>query len=160
MFEHDRDFGAAGDEDVSALPGKRFRDAGERVDGSVRAAPLDARDPGADLLLTAPPPAEVEEMVRNTMLTPPLAGARMLEDHGVIDWRDMLETISIPVLVCVGRYDRNAPLPAAEYVSASVPNGELVVFEHSAHAPFYEEPDRFNEVLERFIAETPESDAP
>lgn len=113
-----------------------------------------------DLLLTAPPPDEMEEMVRNTMLTPPLAGARMLEDHGVIDWRDMLETITIPTLVCVGRYDRNAPLPAAEHVRSSVPKGELVVFEHSAHAPFYEEPDRFNEVLERFIDENLGSDDP
>lgn len=105
----------------------------------------------ADLLLTSPPAEEVEEMVRTTMQTPPLAGARMLEDHGVIDWRDMLDTISIPTLVCVGRHDRNAPLPAAEYVSLAVPLGELVVFEQSAHAPFYEEPDRFNQVLERFI---------
>ena len=114
----------------------------------------------ADLLLTEPEPEEVETMVRNTMLTPPLAGARMLEDHGVIDWRDMLETISIPTLVCVGRYDRNAPLPAAEHVASSVPQGQLVIFEHSAHAPFYEESDRFNEVLERFIDENSESDAP
>ena len=104
-----------------------------------------------DLLLTAPPPEEVEELVRNTMLTPPLAGARMLEDHGVIDWRDMLETITIPTLVCVGRFDRNAPLPAAEHVADSIPQGRLVVFEHSAHAPFYEEPEEFNRVLEAFL---------
>ena len=104
-----------------------------------------------DLLLTAPPPEEVEEMVRNTMLTPPMAGARMLEDHGVIDWRDMLETITIPTLVCVGRFDRNAPLPAAEHVAESIPNGRLVIFEHSAHAPFYEEPEEFNRVLEAFV---------
>jgi pimeloyl-ACP methyl ester carboxylesterase len=105
------------------------------------------------LLLTTPPLEEVEEMVRTTMQTPALAGARMLEDHGVIDWRDMLQTISIPTLVCVGRHDRNAPLPAAEHVAASVPRGELVIFEHSAHAPFYEEPELFNQVLERFITE-------
>jgi pimeloyl-ACP methyl ester carboxylesterase len=107
----------------------------------------------ADLLHTAPSPEEVEEMVRTTMLTPPLAGARMLEDHGAIDWRDMLHTVSIPTLVCVGRFDRNAPLPAAEHVSAKVPRGELVIFEQSAHAPFYEEPELFNQVLERFITE-------
>jgi pimeloyl-ACP methyl ester carboxylesterase len=106
-----------------------------------------------DLLLTAPPSDEVETMVRNTMLTPPLAGARMLEDHGVIDWRDMLHTVTIPVLVCVGRYDRNAPLPAAEYVAEAVPNGQLAIFEKSAHAPFYEEPEEFNRVLEAFLAE-------
>ena len=81
----------------------------------------------------------------------------MLEDHGVIDWRDMLETISIPTLVCVGRYDRNAPVPAAEHVANSVPQGQLVIFEHSAHAPFYEEPEEFNGVLERFIERTLEA---
>ena len=111
-----------------------------------------------DLLLTAPPPEEVEEMVRNTMLTPPLAGARMLEDHGVIDWRDMLETITIPTLVCVGRFDRNTPLPAAEHVADAVPNGRLVVFEHSAHAPFYEEPEEFNRVLEEFLDHAEEAE--
>ena len=99
-------------------------------------------------------------MVRNMMLTPPLAGARMLEDHGVIDWRDMLETIRIPTLVCVGRFDRNAPLPAGEHVARSVQQGRLVIFEHSAHVPFYEEPEEFNSILEGFIDETPWSDAP
>jgi proline iminopeptidase len=56
-------------------------------------------------------------------------------------------------LVCVGRYDRNAPLPAAEYVAEAVPNGQLAIFEKSAHAPFYEEPEEFNRVLEAFLAE-------
>lgn len=107
----------------------------------------------ADLMLTPPPTDEVEQMVRNMMLTPPMAGARMLEDHGVIDWRDMLETISIPVLVCVGRFDRNAPLPAAEHVAEAVAKGRLVVFENSAHVPFYEEPAEFNRILKEFLGE-------
>lgn len=111
----------------------------------------------ADMLLTDPEVEEVEELVRSTMLTPPLAGARMLEDHGVIDWRDMLETISIPTLVCVGRYDRNAPVPAAEHVANSVSQGQLVIFEHSAHAPFYEEPEEFNRALEAFLDHTEEA---
>ncbi|MGH8941877.1 MAG: alpha/beta fold hydrolase, partial [Acidimicrobiia bacterium] len=112
----------------------------------------------ADLLLTEPDSEEVEEMVRSTMLTPPLAGSKMLEDHGVIDWRDMLETITIPTLVCVGRFDRNAPLPAAEHVADAVPNGRLVVFEQSAHAPFYEEPEEFNRVLEEFLDHAEEAE--
>lgn len=109
------------------------------------------RDVIQNLLRDPPPPNEAEEMIRSTMLTPALAGARMLEDHGVIDWRDMLHTISIPTLVCVGRFDRQAPLDAARYVSETVPLSELVIFENSAHAPFYEEPDRFNEILTGFI---------
>lgn len=107
-------------------------------------------------LLKEPPPPEVaEEMVRATMRTPALAGARMLDDHGIIDWRDMLATITIPTLVCVGRHDIQAPVSAAEHVAAAVPNARLVIFEESAHAPFYEEPDRFNAELARFMAGTP-----
>ncbi len=105
------------------------------------------------LLKEPPPPEEVEEMVRVTMRTPALAGARMLDDHGIIDWRDMLDTITIPTLVCVGRHDRQAPVRAAEYVSSVIPNARLVIFEESAHAPFYEEPERFNAELTRFISE-------
>jgi pimeloyl-ACP methyl ester carboxylesterase len=101
------------------------------------------------------PPQEIlDEFVRSTLLTPPEAGAKMLDDHGVIDWRDMLPTISIPTLVCVGVHDRNAPPGAAAYVSEAVQRGELVVFNESAHAPFFEEADRFNDVLDRFIRQT------
>ncbi len=107
------------------------------------------------LLLVSPTGEEAEEMVRSAMLTPPIAGARMLDDHGVVDWRDMLDTISLPTLVCVGRHDRNAPLAAAEYVAHAIPGAQLVVFEKSAHAPFFEEPDRFNQVLIDFINEYP-----
>lgn len=105
-----------------------------------------------DGLLHEPPSAvEADDMVRTTMRTPALAGARMLDDHGVIDWRDMLGTVTIPTLVCVGRHDRQAPPEAAEHVSRTIPNAELVVFEDSAHAPFWEEPERFNDVLVRFV---------
>lgn len=108
-----------------------------------------------DRLLHEPPSAtEADDMVRTTMRTPAIAGARMLDDHGVIDWRDMLETVTIPTLVCVGRHDRQAPPEAAEHVSRAVPHGELVVFDRSAHAPFWEEPERFNEVLVRFMEST------
>ena len=107
------------------------------------------------LLLVAPSGEEAEQMVRSAMLTPPLAGARMLDDHGVVDWRDMLKTISLPTLVCVGRHDQNAPLAAADYVAHAIPGAKLVVFEQSAHAPFFEEPDRFNQVLDDFIKEHP-----
>ena len=76
----------------------------------------------------------------------------MLDDHGVVDWRDMLDTIWLPTSCSVGR-DLNAPLAAADYVANAIPGAELVVFEQSAHAPFFEEPDRFNQVLVDFINE-------
>jgi pimeloyl-ACP methyl ester carboxylesterase len=38
-------------------------------------------------------------------------------------------------------------------VAEAVSNGQLAIFEKSAHAPFYEEPEEFNRVLEAFLAE-------
>jgi non-heme chloroperoxidase len=113
-------------------------------EGSVRAVIV-------GIFLVPPPEPVIEEFVRSTLQTPPEAGAKMLDDHGVIDWRDMLPTITIPTLVCVGRHDHQAPLAAAEVVADMVPGGELLVFENSAHAPFYEEPELFNEALDAFI---------
>jgi non-heme chloroperoxidase len=105
-----------------------------------------------DRLLYVPPTGrDREEMVRTTMATPAIAGARMLEDHGVIDWRDMLDTVWLPTLVCVGRHDRQAPPLAAEYVARALPRGEFLVFEQSAHAPFFEEPEPFNQALVDFL---------
>lgn len=105
-----------------------------------------------DRLLYEPPTGRIrEEMVRTTMATPPIAGARMLEDHGVIDWRDMLDTIWVPTLVCVGRHDRNASPHAAEHVARAVQRGEFRIFEKSAHAPFFEEPEAFNRALVDFL---------
>lgn len=105
-----------------------------------------------DRLLYEPPTGQERvEMVQTTLGTPAIAGARMLEDHGVIDWRDMLDTISLPTLVCVGRHDGQAPPQAAEHVAQAVPQGELRVFEKSAHAPFFEEPEEFNQVLVGFL---------
>ena len=33
-----------------------------------------------------------------------------------------------------------------------MPEARLVTFEHSAHAPFYEEPELFNAELDKFIS--------
>ena len=105
-----------------------------------------------EAVLLQPPSEELfEEMVRTTMATPAIVGARMLEDHGAIDWRDMLGTIDRPTLVCVGQHDRNAPKEAAEFVSSNIPGALFEVFAESAHAPFFEEPEKFNEVLTSFI---------
>jgi pimeloyl-ACP methyl ester carboxylesterase len=58
----------------------------------------------------------------------------------------------VPSLVVSGRHDNLCPLAAAELVAASMPGAELAVFEQSGHCPFLDETERFNEVVERFVA--------
>lgn len=55
--------------------------------------------------------------------------------------------INVPVFFCCGRRDYNVPFElAVEYMEKlRAPQKEIVWFEHSAHAPNWEEPDKFND---------------
>ena len=63
------------------------------------------------------------------------------------DLKDRLGTISVPVLVTVGRYDWITPVSSSETIAALVPDAELVIFEESGHSPQSEEREKFQQVL-------------
>ena len=56
------------------------------------------------------------------------------------------------MLVLAGRHDRVCPVAASEHTVRLLPNGELHVFEESAHMMFVEEPDRYVDVVAEFLA--------
>jgi non-heme chloroperoxidase len=68
------------------------------------------------------------------------------------DWRDLLPTITVPTLVVFGKQDRFFPWQAGAYIADHVAQGRLVTFEQSAHCPFYEEAERFNQEVLEFAA--------
>jgi len=41
----------------------------------------------------------------------------------------------------------------AYQIHRAIPHSQFVVFEHSGHLPFYEKPEAFVEIVERFLAE-------
>jgi pimeloyl-ACP methyl ester carboxylesterase len=47
------------------------------------------------------------------------------------------------MLVLAGRHDRACSVAAAEVIAARAPRAKLVVFEHSAHMAFVEEPEAY-----------------
>jgi proline iminopeptidase len=71
------------------------------------------------------------------------------------DWDifDRLGEITVPTLLVAGRYDECTPEHMAAMHEA-VPGSQLVVFEESAHMPFFEEPERFLAVMRDFLART------
>lgn len=73
---------------------------------------------------------------------------RMLRDTNLT--RE-LQMIHIPTLIIHGIHDKVIPFAQAQEVSKLVKDSRLVPFEYSGHGPFYEERDRFNEVLSQFI---------
>jgi pimeloyl-ACP methyl ester carboxylesterase len=98
---------------------------------------------------------ELSWMLESTMQASPRGVELIQWDHCFADWRDVLPTIDVPVLVVEGEHDKNTPWEAGKYVADAVPDGRFELFAHSSHVPFYEEPDRFTAVLRDFLASLP-----
>jgi proline iminopeptidase len=70
---------------------------------------------------------------------------------GGIELEDRLALVRAPTLVLTGRYDRACTAEAAEAIAAGIDGAELVVFEHSAHLAFVEEPQVYVATVRDFL---------
>jgi pimeloyl-ACP methyl ester carboxylesterase len=100
------------------------------------------------------PTALVAQLTVESLRTPPLAASRMLQDHMAIDWRDQLGRIDLPMLICAGENDPQAPGDAATASAALMRRARVARFSDRGHCPFIEEPGAFNHALETFMAES------
>lgn len=66
------------------------------------------------------------------------------------DITDRLEEIDVPVLLISGQHDEVRP-HVVEAVHDRLRDSEWVLFEDSSHMPHIEEPERFLELVERFL---------
>ena len=65
---------------------------------------------------------------------------------------DRLSSIVVPTLVLAGRHDVFTSWPQARRIASRLPGAELVIFEDSGHMPWLDEPDRFVEVVDGWLA--------
>ena len=77
---------------------------------------------------------------------------RLLLDHFVADWRDVLPRISVPTGVVTGRFSPFYDLEGMQWFAREVPAGSLSVFEESGHSPHVTEAEEFNRQLLEFAA--------
>ena len=68
------------------------------------------------------------------------------------DVRGRLGEIKAPTLVIVGRHDPICPVEEAELIHRGIPGSQLVVFEASGHNPPSDEPEAFEEAVNKFIS--------
>jgi pimeloyl-ACP methyl ester carboxylesterase len=68
------------------------------------------------------------------------------------DARDRLEEIEIPTMIVWGTDDWVIPSAAALSYHRRIPQSRLEIFEHTGHVPQIERPERFNRVLDEFLA--------
>ena len=85
------------------------------------------------------------------VFAPDVLRASASAEYGGIEVEDRLASIPQPVLVLCGRHERTCPLEASEAIAAGIPDARLVVFEHSAHMAFVEEPDAYLAAVREFL---------
>ena len=64
-----------------------------------------------------------------------------------------LEKINVPTLIIHGIHDKVVPFQLGELQNQGIKNSKLIPFKVSGHATFYDQKDKFNEELTRFIEE-------
>jgi non-heme chloroperoxidase len=102
------------------------------------------------------PPAPVGAAVGMTWETFDHESVRkLLLDHMVADWRDVLPRVVIPTWVVTGRLSPYYDLAGMEWFANEVPLGSLTLFNESGHCPHVNEAEEFNRRLLAFIASHP-----
>jgi len=66
------------------------------------------------------------------------------------EYEGRLGELAMPVLLAWGRLDPMSSVADARSLLVGLRHGDMVVFDHSAHVPYLEEPDAFAAVVESF----------
>jgi proline iminopeptidase len=76
----------------------------------------------------------------------------VLRDVARFDLNPEIIKFHFPVIVMGGRFDLDGT-PVTEYkIHLAIPGSKFVVFERSGHMPFFEEPEKFVQVLNDFLS--------
>jgi 3-oxoadipate enol-lactonase len=70
------------------------------------------------------------------------------------DYRDVLPTINVPVLVAYGVHDVVAPRPLSEEIAAGIKGARLAAVEGAGHVANADNPAAFNRLLREYLATT------
>jgi non-heme chloroperoxidase len=62
-----------------------------------------------------------------------------------------LPKIVAPTLIIHGIHDKVIPFEQANEMNQKIRNSQLAPFQYSGHGPFWEERDKFNQLLSQFI---------
>jgi len=63
-------------------------------------------------------------------------------------------SLHVPILIAHGRYDYVSPYTMWAGIADRLPNATLHLFERSGHQTFFEEPERFDEVVRAWMAKS------
>jgi non-heme chloroperoxidase len=91
--------------------------------------------------------ADADEALIYNLMTPAYARTAM---RYVPDNSDMAGTVHVPVLILHGEQDTVSPPSAGQASHRLIPGSQLITYQGVGHAPFLEDPQRFNRDLSAF----------
>jgi proline-specific peptidase len=105
-----------------------------------------------------PWPPEVEKTFEDFAMdvyVPMWGPSEFAYDGNLSDWNrvDRLHEIRVPTLITVGRFDELTPA-CSEQIQERIPDSRLVVFEEGSHMTFWEETERYLDVVDEFLRKT------
>ena len=92
---------------------------------------------------------ELDRLLAESSENTPAQGVTLGPDYRAQDWRPLLPSIELPVLITTG--GKSGAYPGCKYMYEHIPGARMEVFEKSGHVLFYEEPDRFNAAVAEFV---------
>ena len=69
-----------------------------------------------------------------------------------INCTDELHTITCPVQIIVGEQDAGTPVVMSQAILEAIPGSELVIIPQASHLSNLEQPEKFNDALNRFVS--------
>ncbi len=125
--------------------------AATRSDAVARRARL--RDAALGVVIRHPdrlPAALAAEQIRGAGKPGFVQGLEAVLDYAI---RERLGEIACPTLIVWGERDRLINVRDADVFAELIPNSRKVVFDDTGHMSMLERPERFNPLLEQFLAE-------
>lgn len=96
---------------------------------------------------------DIDFVVSENLKTNPETAAQFFIDLAFNDFRDVLPRVSVPTLV-VGARGSLVPVDAMRHIASQIPRAKCEIIEvedGGSHFPFYEGPEKFNQVVEEFL---------
>ena len=94
--------------------------------------------------------ASIELLVDESAKADPRTAIEAAEDVFPADYRPVLGTMDVPVLLLYGEISNMTMPKTGPYMVDAIPDAELVLFKDSGHNPHLEEPEHFNQVVGDF----------
>ncbi|WP_227793538.1 alpha/beta fold hydrolase [Paenibacillus guangzhouensis] len=79
------------------------------------------------------------------------ASIESIKSVAATDLSGKLNQIKVPTLIMHGIQDKTVPFAVAEALHKGIKNSTLIPFDHSGHAIFYEEKDKYNQEIINFV---------